>query len=452
MRFLSGFESTHIFGTGKDVLELTGHVEQVDEDLRLARKTGMEQLRYSVPWHKIERIPGKYDWTWMDSAMLHMQALGIDPILDPLHHTSFPQWLKGGFANSKFVSLYLRFVTAVAERYPTARNYTVINEPLVTTWFCGHEGTWYPYYKGPDNFVPMLMNVVEAIVSVTRMLIEKIPGVRFVHVEPAERHRALDDVSQGHSDLSNIRKFVLHDLVLGRVNEEHDLYEYLIRHGAGRDRLRRLTDKPGRIDVIGLDYYAHCELEWCREGRVLPNQRPEGLVPTAMEYAERYHLPLMLSETNIRGLVSDRISWFKFMLEQCEEIQRRLVPMGLAFEGFCWYPFIDSTDWCSLVTKANGCIDPQGIIWLDDRFRRQTSELSEIYKALANGQITSADIPAYQFQPPVDQELKNFLPMMSHWNWQDPFADQTRKPLISIPSSVRGRRSKSKAQRVSAFV
>jgi beta-glucosidase/6-phospho-beta-glucosidase/beta-galactosidase len=450
MRFLSGFESTHIFGTGKDVLELTGHTENVDQDLRLARKTGMEQLRYSVPWHKVERIPGTYDWAWMDEAMLHMRALGIDPILDPLHHTSFPQWLEGGFANANFASLYLRFVTEIAERYPWARHYTVINEPFVTTWFCGHEGTWYPYYRGPENFVPMLMNVIEAIVSVTNMLIEKIPGVQFVHVDAAERHREHDEISRGHAEMQNKLRFIVPDLVLGHVDENHALYEYLTKNGARKSDLLRFRENPGRIDILGLDYYAHCELEWCQEGRVLPNRGPEGLVPTALEYAERYRLPIMLSETNIRGFVSDRISWLKFMVEQCEEIERKIAPMGLPFEGFCWYPFIDSTDWCSLVKEAKGCIDPQGIIWLDDKFRRHTSELSDIYQALAKGQITSTEIPAYHFQPPVDEELRNFLPMMSHWNWQDPLANEARKTVINLPTKIKSRRSKS--ERVSAFV
>src|SRR4051812_20918642 len=164
MRFLSGFESTHIFGTGKDVLELTGHTERVEDDLRLVSKCGIDQIRYSVPWHQIERIPGTYDWSWIDRAMNKMWELGIDPILDPLHHTSFPQWLRGGFANRNFPSLYLGFVSAIAERYPWVKNYTVVNEPFVTTWFCGHEGTWYPRYRGPENFVPMMMNVAEAII------------------------------------------------------------------------------------------------------------------------------------------------------------------------------------------------------------------------------------------------------------------------------------------------
>jgi len=421
MKFLSGFESTHIFGSGTDVLATTKHYERVEHDLWLARLTGMREMRYSAPWHTIECVRGEFDWTWMDRAMRSMLDLGIDPILDPLHHTSFPDWLEGGFANPDFAASYLLFVTALAERYPWAPAYTVVNEPFVTTWFCGHEGAWYPFHRGQENFVPMLMNVVDAIISVSRMLVAANPNVRLVHVDAAERHRAADEASVGHAEFGNNIRFLVQDLVLGRVDEGHALYEYLVSNGAQPEQLAKFRELPGRIDVIGLDYYAHCELEWCSEGRIYPNRNPEGLVPTAIDYAERYRLPIMLSETNIRGFVSDRISWLKFMAEQCETIEREIGAMGIPFEGFCWYPFIDSTDWCSLVKEANCNIDPQGIYWLNPvEMRRNSSELSDLFRALALGQLTSDDIPAYRFQAPLDHQLEGFLPMMSHWDWQTP--------------------------------
>lgn len=440
MKFLSGFESTYIFGTGSDVLEQTKHTERFEDDFRLVRECGLSELRYSAPWHRIERVRGEYDWRWLDSALTALRENGLQPILDPLHHTSFPDWLEGGFANPEFSRRYLAFVTAIAERYPWIRQYTVTNEPFVTTWFCGHEGKWYPFGRDDETFVSMLMNVVDATISVSRMLASTLPEVRFIHVDAAEAHRAVDKVSEGHAERGNALRFVVPDLVLGRVDADHSLYEYLLRYGAREEQLARFRSEPGRIDVMGLDYYAHCELEWCADGRVLPNSSPAGLVPTAMEYAARYQMPLMLTETNLRGYVTDRISWLKFMVEQCNEIELRLVDMGLTFEGFCWYPFIDSTDWCSLVTEANRQIDPQGIYWLEpDTLNRNKSELSDILSNLARGTMTADDIPAYRFRPPVDDELAGLLPLMDHWNWISPGNDDERpmdRPIL-LPATAR---------------
>lgn len=436
MRFLSGFESTHIFGSGKDVLELTKHTEFFERDLRLVKQSGLNLLRYSAPWHSIEKTKGIYDWSWLDKALNYMRLLGIAPILDPLHHTSFPDWLVGGFADAEFVDSYVRFVRALAERYPWIRHYTVVNEPFVTTWFCGKEGVWYPFRKGSKNFVEMILNVGEAISRTSRMLIETIPNVELIHVDASEQHRALDAKSESFAEFMSEMRFLVPDIVLGNINESHALYSYLLKNGATEKRLRWFTENPARIDVIGLDYYSHSELEWSAEGRVYPNLYPEGFVSVAMDYVNRFNLPIMLTETNIRGYVSDRISWLKFMVEQCETLEKILAPRGIAFRGFCWYPFIDSTDWCSLVTRADCNIDPQGIYWLDCATkRRNSSELSEIFEALAHGQITSADIPAYYFQGELKKTLRSLTPMMEHWNWREPGAAKRVTQRIIQPVS-----------------
>jgi hypothetical protein len=73
------------------------------------------------------------------------------------------------------------------------------------------------------------------------------------------------------------------------------------------------------------------------------------------------------------------------------------------------------------VTKADCSVDPQGIFWLDcDCKKRNASELIEVFEALAGGQITSKYIPAYHFESGLDKTLKNFLPMMDHWEWREP--------------------------------
>lgn len=272
----------------------------------------------------------------------------------------------------------------------------------------------------------MILNIGEIICRGSRLLTEIIPNVKLVHVDASETHRALDRESEYHANKMNTLRFLVPDLVLGRINRDHPLFSYFLKYGGSEERLKWFLENPGRIDILGLDYYAHCELEWAVTGRVYPNTKPVGFKEVAMEYVNRYNLPVMLTETNIRGYVFDRISWLKFMLEQCEELERELKPRGLSFEGFCWYPFIDSTDWDSLVRVANTNIDPQGIFWLDEtRTTRYHSELSEIFSAVARGEMTSAEIPAYRFQAPLDTALEHFMPMMSHWSWIDPCENKT---------------------------
>jgi beta-glucosidase/6-phospho-beta-glucosidase/beta-galactosidase len=411
---LTGFESTHIHGTGKDVLEGTRHLQRWKHDLELVKECGIRTLRYPVPWHRIEAQPGKYDWRWMDAVLAHMRRLGLDPILDPIHHTSFPEWLRNGFANPGFAKLYAGFVGELAGRYPWVRKYTVFNEPFVTTLFCGHDGVWYPHARSPRTFVHMAVNVGRAICETCEMLERKVPGLELIHVDTCEHHTAVGARPRERVAFLNARRFLFHDLILGRIDGSHPLYAYLSANGLTDRDLRWFRSHPARIDVLGLDYYPHSEHQHSARRTRCHSSAPRGFAAVAGDYIERYGLPVMLSETNVKGFVSDRLSWLKHMAEECE----KLVAGGADLRGFCWFPFVDSTDWCSLVCKAERKVDAVGIYWLDDeRWERHASELSQCFAALARGSITARDLPAYRFQPPWDTLLEARFPAMSHWRW-----------------------------------
>jgi beta-glucosidase/6-phospho-beta-glucosidase/beta-galactosidase len=414
---LGAFESTRLIGSDTDILGTTRHLERWESDLELLRSAGLRDLRYSVPWHRIEKEPGNYDFTWFDGPMAYMQSHGMEPILDPLHHVSFPQWLHQGFANPLFPAAYERFILRLAQRYPWANRYTVFNEPLPTTIFCSLNGLWYPHYASDDCFVRMAMNTATAICRASKILRQINPQVQFVHVETAETHRPLDKRSEKWSHFANCRRFLMHDLILGSITPAHELYPYLTDHGFTREEMYWFIDNRTSIDVLGLDYYVHSEMEWCwdkvrRCASIRgPVNDPVGFASIGKDYADRFRLPVLLSETNLRGSYQDRLTWLKFMEEQCEALASQV-----DFRGFCWYPSIDSTDWCHLCTKATGTVDPQGIWGLDeDRWNRHASELSEYYIRLARGLIRSADIPAYGFSPDTAKGLSGFEKLMSHW-------------------------------------
>jgi beta-glucosidase/6-phospho-beta-glucosidase/beta-galactosidase len=412
--FLTGFESTQIHGTGEDVLGGTRHIERWKHDLGLVKRQGIRRLRYPVPWHRIEARPGEYDWRWLDAVFSYMKEEGLDPIVDPIHHTSFPEWIQGGFKHPRFPELYQGFVRELALRYPWVKRYTVFNEPFVTTLFCGNEGIWYPRARSPRTFVRMAVNVGRAICGTVEMLVRTVPGVEFIHVDTCEHHTPLDAASREKTEFLNHRRFLFHDLILGRVGEGHPLSGYLRRNGFEKEDERWFKDHPARIDVLGLDYYPHSEQQRSTRGIRFHSASPRGFAAVAGDYVERYGLPVMLAETNLKGFVSDRLSWLKHMVEECD----KLVASGVDFRGFCWFPFVDSTDWCSLVCRAEQKVDPVGIYWLDDdRWERHGSELSEWYGRLARGEASARDLPAYRFEEPWSTNLSGYFPLMEHWDW-----------------------------------
>ncbi len=434
---LGAFESTKIFGTSHDILSTTRHLEYWRDDLEMLNAASIRELRYPVPWHRIESNFGEWDWEWIDGPLNLMRRLGMCPILDPLHHVSLPDWLEHGFANAQFPELYTRFVRKVAERYPWADRYTVVNEPLPTTILCAHMGTWHPYHRSDAEFVFMATNVARAICLASAQLRESNPQIELVHIDSCEHHQALDFESEPFVEHANHRRFLFSDLILGKVRGSHPLLPYLRSYGFDTDQQDWFGDHQAKFDVLGLDYYAHSEIDWrwdAGEKRALinfPCGHPRGFAEVAADYMQQYRTPVMLSETNIGGTPADRLTWLKFMEQEAEKLSR-----VADFRGFCWFPSIDATDWSSLCTEARLDLSPMGIWSLDaSRRERHSSLLSEWYVRLAQGRASSRDLPAYRFAAPLDQDLRGFLPLMDWPDWRYAEADGAGALQESVKSS-----------------
>ncbi len=420
LAYLTGFEGTPIHDSGTNILETTLHTERYRTDLIQLKADGLQKFRACIPWPSIERAPGEYDWDWTDRYMGLVRKLHLTPIVDPCHHTGTPSWLADGYLNSAFPERLESFVRAFAERYPWVKWYTCINEPYATAALAGFCGVWYPYRTGHESLIPMLLNMSRGICLVTEMLIDTVPGVRFLHTDSCEHHQALDTRSRYHAWKSNRLRFSVLDLISGKLDRKHPLYWLFRKHGMTREDVSWFKDHPARIDILGLDYYPIHEAGWNVSGRS-EEIRPLGFKEVALQYADHSGLPIMLSETNIRGYVEDRITWLKYMVLECEALVPELAARGIPFEGFCWYPYIDSTDWCSMVCQANGHIDPQGIYWLSPgTLNRNASELSDVYVSLASGTISGSDIPSYAFHMGALDicQVRKFLPLLADWEWR----------------------------------
>jgi beta-glucosidase/6-phospho-beta-glucosidase/beta-galactosidase len=417
IEFVGGFETTFLPAHDRDVAETTQHDVRWRDDLTLLRDHGVTRLRQAVRWHRIETEPGCFDWRATDELFGHLQDHGMRPIVDLVHHTSYPRWLDHGFADPRFGPAFLRFAEAVADRYPWIPEYTLFNEPFSTLFLAGHEAIWPPFHRGTSGFVDLIRNVMPSVLEASHVFAELLPDARHVYVDTCEHHYAGDPGAQEYTSMANDRRFFVLDLFLGRVDPNSRFLPFVLE--AGGEDLLDLA--PGRIDVLGLDYYAHCQWDFHGDhrGGTVPAAAPVPLSDPIAEYWQRYGLPCMLSETNIRGFASDRASWLKYTLEQCEIARDAGVPM----EGHCWFPFIDSADWDSLLFRCEGNIDPVGLQWLDADLDRRPSSMSASYAAAAAG-APAAELPAYRFRDPVATWMSGYLPHMSHWQWQDPPAGE----------------------------
>jgi beta-glucosidase/6-phospho-beta-glucosidase/beta-galactosidase len=289
--------------------------------------------------------------------------------------------------------------------------YTLLNEPFTTFFLCGHEGIWPPYLRGLEGFVALARNVMPALTEASRLCREILPEARHVYVEVCEHHTATDSEGTAYAEYANDRRFLLTDLFVGRRIDERRPFAADVRAAGGGDILEV---EPGGIDVLGLDYYAHNQWAWQGPGvgTTCP-PHPMPLAAVIAEYAARYELPCIIGETNIRGYPSDRATWLKYTLEQCE----RAVASGVEVEGYCWFPFVDSCDWDSILCRCEGNVDPVGVYWLDEELARRPSSMTSAFRLAAAG-VAASELPAYELQPPVSKWLSGFVSGLDHWRWQ----------------------------------
>ena len=55
-----------------DEYELTQHYKLWKSDIDLVAETGVQAVRWGIPWHIVQPAPDKWDWEWTDKALEHL--------------------------------------------------------------------------------------------------------------------------------------------------------------------------------------------------------------------------------------------------------------------------------------------------------------------------------------------------------------------------------------------
>lgn len=404
MRIMTGFESTRYAHTDLDCLETSGHSDRLRHDLDLLRETGVEVLRYPVRWHLVERERGIYDWDATDRALDHVRDAGLIPVVDLVHHISHPTWLTDGVLDPRFGPALLAYCEAFFARHPWITAYTIFNEPFSTLFLAAHEGIWPPFATGVEAFTAAVLNVVPWLQRSVLAARAAVPHAQHVWTDSVEQHSGSGLEGVRYAELANDRRFAVIDAFLGRFDDRahgrrRPFVDVMLRHGAGS----LVGRDPAPIDVLGLDYYAHNQWHFGpgRADHSSPRAIPlSGLIAS---YANRFDLPVAVTETNVRGHATDRASWLRLTASESFDA----MDDGVDIRAYCWFPFVDSCDWDSLLARSDRNRDPVGVYWLDDRLERRASAMSRSFAALAGG-AHPRSLPDFPFLPPLDVSLGPF--------------------------------------------
>lgn len=350
--WLLGIEDTCVYpaegdATPLDEHELTGHSDSWRDDLLLAKELGATAVRYGVSWPVVHTAPDEYDWSVLDEVLPYaVQQLGLTIVADLVHYGT-PRWLPASFADPGYPAAIESFASAFAERYAhLVSHFTPLNEPVTTASFCGLRGIWPPYLTGWEGWVavavPMAVGMVRAIEAIRAVH----PNPTIVHVEAATAVDTEDDSLRDHEVLLRGVGWLPTDLMMGRVGSGHPLHDWLLSQGALARTLDWLEQNGVAPDLMGVNYYPDLTPRRLTSvdgtvAQVSYDRWAAGLDEVLRAFAERYSLPIVITETSIEGDDELRERW----LRDSTRSVHALISEGLDVRGYTWWPFFDFVDW-----------------------------------------------------------------------------------------------------------
>lgn len=353
LAWILGIEDTSVYPPPQyemgqlDEHDLTGHTEHWREDLTAARDLGATAIRYGVTWPRVHLAPGRFDWSDLDERLHFAVAeLGLTVIADFVHYGT-PTWLTESFADPGYPEAIAEFSAAFCARYRgVVEHITPLNEPVTTASFCGLRGVWPPALTGWDGWTRVTLGIVEGIRRTISAARRANPGVVIVHVEASSLYLPTQPDLAEHAALLSAVAALPTELLLGLVDREHPMHSWLLRNGAEPSRLVALQSDIPAIDLLGVNYYPDLTpRRLVRLGasieQVTTNRWQEGLAACLRYFADRFDVPLLLTETSIEGDEALRADWLEASVAGVQELRAS----GLDIRGYTWWPLIDFVDW-----------------------------------------------------------------------------------------------------------
>lgn len=322
--FIGGYECADLinkFGQRIDLLQLSGHDTHVLEDYQRLSQMGIKTVREGIRWSFVEKSPGVYDFSEVKNRIEAARQTGIQQLWD-ICHFGYPDGLMP--THPQFASRLTELSVAFTKLY---RNYT--DEPLIITpineisflsWLAGDARGTVPFAAGAgfDQKYHLCKAAIQAIAGIKATD----PDAKIMLVEPLVRvHPQIGQEPVEAITGFNEAQFQAMDIITGRMCPE-------------------LGGRADYMDLAGFNFYYNNQ--WEHDGQVLgwcKERRRASFAILLKEAYERYHLPVVLSETGHFG--EDRSAWMELVTEDCIE----LLQAGIPLEGVCIYPVLDRPDW-----------------------------------------------------------------------------------------------------------
>lgn len=351
----------------------TGHSDRLS-DLDAIASLGIRKLRYPVLWETISPdAPDMCRWDWHDERLGKLRELEISPIAGLLHHGSGPHYTS--LLDPLFPERVAVHASRVAKRYPWITSYTPVNEPLTTARFSGLYGHWYPHGRDDRSFLRALVNQCAAVVLSMQAIRRVTPGAELVQTEDLGKTFSTRNLSY-QAELENERRWLTYDLLHGRIDREHPLFELLTANGIDEREVFFFQENLTEPDIIGINHYLTSERhldedlqhypECFRGGNgahayadveaVRMHEHVDDVGPLARlrEVWRRYGRPIAVTEAHHGSSRDEQMRWLNEVWTSAQKLRQE----GADIRAVTVWALFGAVDWNTLLVCRNGFYEP----------------------------------------------------------------------------------------------
>ena len=351
-----------------DQLDFSNYYTNKDHLMAVIR-LGIKTLRFPLLWEKHQPFSDQQiDWAWAEEQLGILQTHQVTPVIGLLHHGSGPVFTN--LLDENFPEQFAGYARQVAIKFPWLNFYNPINEPLTTARFSGLYGLWYPHKKNDVSFIRILLNELKGIVLAMQEIRKINPAAQLVQTEDLGKTYSTTLLNY-QANFENHRRWLTYDILTGRCNETHPLWNYFMRLGIEKEKLQFFIDHPCSPDIIGVNHYVTSERFLDEKTENYPVHtiggngihqyadveairvnvsEPHGLKVLLKEIWKRYQIPVAITEVHLHCSREEQIRW----LREVYDIAVDLKKTGTNICAVTAWALLGSFGWDKLLTTPPG--------------------------------------------------------------------------------------------------
>jgi beta-glucosidase len=333
-----------------------------ERDFDLAKSLGVNALRLSIEWSRIEPQPGQWDEKAIERYRAMLMALrdrGIRPFVT-LHHFTNPLWLenRGAFETPESISTFERFTRrAVAALSDLCSDWSTFNEPNVYTSLGYFLGEFPPGRKGR----------VLQVARVSRNLaLAHAAAYRAIHALQPDANVGW---AQHYVVFKPLRPESAMDRWLCRFVDRrfNDNFAESIQTGIAPFPFNKfgmdLKEVQDTCDYVGINYYSRLRAGFHFDSPktmffrlTVPPHKPQGDHGVELPYGEAYPEGLARAVERFKGFrkpiyilengVPDREDRIRpWLLQSSVEQMKNLLREGVDLRGYFHWSLTDNFEW-----------------------------------------------------------------------------------------------------------